>query len=64
MKQEAEHFHTDGDEEEDKRAPPLILYELLGEDARQGNDYTGCTWEGSKKSTRYGKTVKEMRTDS
>lgn len=67
MKQEAKHFHADGDEEEDKRVPPLILYQQLGEDASQGDDYPGCTWEGSRKNTRHEKmekvrkTVKQMR---
>lgn len=42
VKQEAEHLHGDGDEEEDERVPPIILDQQLGEDARQGDDHPCC----------------------
>lgn len=58
MKQEAEHFHADGDEEEDERVPPLIRDQQLGEDARQGDDYSSCTWEGRGEHTRQEKMEK------
>lgn len=39
MKQEAEHLHADGDQEEDERVPPLVSDQQLGEDAREGDDH-------------------------
>ncbi len=48
VKQEAEHLHADGDEEEDERVPPLVGDQQLGEDARQGDDHPGCAWEGQR----------------
>lgn len=39
MKQEAQHLHADGDEEENERVPPLIGDQQLGEDAREGDDH-------------------------
>lgn len=35
VKQEAEHLHADGNQEEDKRVPPLVSDQQLGEDARE-----------------------------
>lgn len=44
VKQEAEHLHADGDEEEDERVPPLVGDQQLGEDAGQRDDHPRCTW--------------------
>lgn len=44
VKQEAEHLHADGDEEEDERVPPLVCDQQLGEDARQRDDHACCAW--------------------
>lgn len=41
VKQEAKHFHANGDEEEDERVLPLVWDQQLGEDARQGDDDPG-----------------------
>lgn len=43
VKQEAEHLHADGDEEEDERVGPLVRDQQLGEDARQGDDHARST---------------------
>lgn len=45
VKQEAEHLHADGDQEEDERVPPLVGDQQLGEDAGQGDNHAGCTCE-------------------
>lgn len=52
VKQEAEHLHADGDEEEDERVPPLVGDQQLGEDARQGDDHPCCAWEGQSERRR------------
>lgn len=44
VKQEAEHLHGDGDEEEDERVPPIVLDQQLGENPRQGDDHPRCAW--------------------
>ena len=44
MKQEAQHLHADGDEEEDERVPPLVSDQQLGEDAREGDDHPRRAW--------------------
>lgn len=44
VKQEAEHLHADGDEEENERVPSLVTDQQLGEDARQGDDDPCCAW--------------------
>lgn len=53
VKQEAEHLHADGDEEEDERVPPLVVDQQLGEDARQRDDHPCSTWV----------RIKEIKTD-
>lgn len=45
MKQEAQHLHADGDEEEDERVPPLVSDQQLGEDAREGDDHPRRAWK-------------------
>lgn len=45
VKQEAEHLHADGDEEEDEGVPPLVRDQQLGEDAREGDDHPRCAWK-------------------
>lgn len=44
MKQEAQHLHADGDQEEDERVPPLVSDQQLGEDAREGDDHPRRAW--------------------
>lgn len=44
VKQEAEHLHADGNQEEDERVPPLVLDQQLGEDAREGDDHPCRAW--------------------
>lgn len=46
VKQEAQHFHADGDEEEDQRVLLVIFDQQLGEDAGQRDDHPSRTWEG------------------
>lgn len=43
MKQEAQHFHADGDEEEDQRVLLVVFDQQLGEDAGQRDDHPGRT---------------------
>lgn len=45
VKQEAEHLHADGNEEEDEGVPPLVRDQQLGEDAREGDDHPRCAWK-------------------
>lgn len=45
MKQEAQHLHADGDEEEDERVPPLVSDQQLSEDAREGDDDARRAWK-------------------
>lgn len=49
VQQETEHLHADGHQEEDECVPPLVRYEQLGEDARQGDDDTGRTCGGQQR---------------
>lgn len=44
VKQEAEHLHADGHQEENERVPSLVADQQLGEDARQGDDDPCCAW--------------------
>lgn len=46
VKQEAQHLHADGHQEEDERVLPLVGDEQLGEDAGQGDDDARCAWRG------------------
>lgn len=61
MKQETEHLHADGDEEEDECVCPLICDQQLGEDARQGDNDPGCTW-GERRRLSQDKEDKEKYT--
>lgn len=45
VKQEAEHLHADGNEEEDEGVPPLVRDQQFGEDAREGDDHPRCAWK-------------------
>lgn len=50
VKQEAEHLHADGHQEEDERVPPLVRDQQLGEDAREGDDHPRRAW-GRRRSS-------------
>lgn len=71
VKQEAEHLHADGHQEEDERVPPLVLDQQLGEDARQRDDHPRCAWvradddgggEGTLQKVKEMKLIAAMRT--
>lgn len=54
MKQEAQHLHADGDQEEDERVPPLVSDQQLGEDAGEGDDHPRRAWERAGEMERVG----------
>lgn len=63
VKQEAEHLHADGDQEEDERVPPLVLDQQLGEDARQRDDHPRCAWVRAEDDAGNEETVKKGEGD-